>query len=259
MLGAVAVFASFGRFERSLACELRRNGPKHRPHAAAARQGLSRLLDARRNVMKQAMIAGLSFVLGLAGATKIVRAQPGNQQQQQTEQSTQAQQQSTQAAPKVKVGTNLKAKAAAPAPSASAQNVTKKSTIGKGAASVQVAQPSSFWTEAMDVDDDGNVETSDFLYDAAKGVLYTYREDDFSCPDGKPESGGILEALYTEGNKEGKPVGSGWYIVDLNAGQCRAQKLGTYGCKFDAMGNPTGCGLATINYATGEINVVMAR
>jgi len=37
MLGAVTVFASFGRFERSLACELRRNGPKHRPHAAAAR------------------------------------------------------------------------------------------------------------------------------------------------------------------------------------------------------------------------------
>jgi hypothetical protein len=53
-----------------------------------------------------------------------------------------------------------------------------------------------------------------------------------------PESGSILIALYAKGNP-GKPVGSGWYLVNLNAGQCAAKEAGTFGCKFDASGNLT--------------------
>jgi hypothetical protein len=136
------------------------------------------------------------------------------------------QQSAQQNAPKVKVGSSLGAKANSPAPPPTAKNKTQKTSIGKGKTAVKVSQPSSFWVEELDVDDDGTAETSDFLYDAQRGVLYTYREDDFTCPNGKPESGSILEALYAKGNSAGKPVGSGWYVVGLNAGQCAAKQSG---------------------------------
>jgi hypothetical protein len=164
-----------------------------------------------------------------------------------------------QTAPKVKVGTQLTAKAAAPTPGANAKNATQKDIVGKDATAVKASQPSSFWTEQLDVDDDGTVETSDYLYDAQRGMLYTYREDDFACPNGNPESGSILMGLYTAGNPKNKPVGSGWYLVKVNAGQCAAKEAGTFGCKFDANGNVTQCGAATVNNATGEIDVVEAK
>jgi hypothetical protein len=162
-------------------------------------------------------------------------------------------------APKVKVGANLKAKAKVPAPPETAKQKSQQSSIGKGSLTASTAQPSSFWTEEVDVDDDGVAETSDFLYDAQNGILYTYREDDFACANGGTANGGILEALYADGNKGGKPVGSGWYAVNLNASQCGAKNAGVYGCKFDADGNPTTCGVATINNQTGDIDVVVAQ
>lgn len=166
---------------------------------------------------------------------------------------------SQQTTPKVKVGSKLTAKANAPTPGATVTGSTQKTTIGKGKTTVTASQPSSFWTEELDVDDDGTVETSDYLYDSGRGILYTYREDDFSCPNGNPESGSILMALYAQGNKEQKPVGSGWYLVNLNQGQCAAKKAGTFGCKFNANGNPTECGAGTVNEATGEIDLVVAK
>jgi hypothetical protein len=138
-------------------------------------------------------------------------------------------------------------------------SAVKIARVGKGATSVRASQPSSFWAEEVDVDDDGVVENNQFLYDAKRGMLYTYREDDFTCPNGNPESGSILMALYAKGNPADKPVGSGWYLVNLNTGQCAAKKAGTFGCKFDANGNATECGAATVNNATGEIDVVVAK
>jgi hypothetical protein len=164
-----------------------------------------------------------------------------------------------QIAPKVKVGSALKAKASSPAAPATAKNQTQQDSIGKGLTTVQASQPSSSWTEALDVDDDGVVETSDFLYDAQRGVLYTYREDEFACPNGNPASGSILEAVYATGNKADKPVGSGWYAVNVNVGQCNAQKAGTFGCRFDANGNATQCGAVTVNYSTGEVDIASAQ
>lgn len=192
--------------------------------------------------MKNAMLlAGLAFATGFS-----IRA--GG-----TQQATQ------QSAPKVTVGSALKEKANSPTPPATAKNKAQKTSIGKGNTSMKTSQPSSFWVEQLDVDDDGTVESSDFLYDARRGVLYTYREDDFTCQNGKPESGSILEAVYAKGNQAGKPVGSGWYVVGLNAGQCGAKQSAALGCKFDASGNPTECGVADVNYATGELDVAVAQ
>jgi hypothetical protein len=161
-----------------------------------------------------------------------------------------------QGAPTVKTGSALKAKAASPAPSDTAQNKSQKTTIGKGKATARASAPSSYWTEEVDLHDDGSVETTEFLYDAQRGIVYAYGEDDFTCANGKPEKAGILEAVYATGNKAGKPAGSGYYLVGLNAGQCAAKKAGAYGCKFDANGDPTECGAVAVNDATGEVTVV---
>ena len=164
-----------------------------------------------------------------------------------------------QGAPTVKTGSALKAKAASPAPSDTAKNKSQKTSVGKGKATAKASAPSSYWTEEVDLHDDGSVETTEFLFDAQRGIVYAYGEDDFSCANGKPEKAGILEAVYATGNKAGKPVGSGYYVVSLNAGQCAAKKAGAYGCKFDADGNPTECGAVAVNDATGEVTVAVVN
>jgi len=160
-----------------------------------------------------------------------------------------------QGAPTVKTGSALRAKAASPAPSVTAKNKSQKTTIGKGKAAAKASVPSSYWTEEVDAHDDGSVETTEFLYDAQRGIVYAYGEDDFTCANGKPEKAGILEAVYAADNKAGRPVGSGYYVIGLNAGQCAAKKADAYGCKFDANGDPTECGAVAVNDATGEVIV----
>lgn len=160
-----------------------------------------------------------------------------------------------QNAPNVKTGTALQSKANSPKPSANAKNQNQRTTIGKSNASAKASGPSSYWTEEVDVHDNGNVQTTEFLYDARRGILYAYGEDDFSCANGKPERAGILEGVYAANNQEGRPAGSGYYVVSLNAGQCAAKRSGAYGCKFDAAGNPTQCGAIAVNDATGEVTV----
>jgi hypothetical protein len=201
-------------------------------------------------------LTGMTIIAIVAVVCSLVTS--CSKQSEQTKQE-QAGAGAAQRAPKVKVGSKLKAKAKAPAAPDTAKQKSQQSSIGKGQLAASVAQPSSFWTEELDVDDDGVAETSDFLYDAQNGILYTYREDDFACADGATANGGILEALYADGNKAGKPVGSGWYTVNLNATQCGAKNAGVYGCRFDADGNPTTCGVATINSQTGDIDVVVAQ
>ncbi len=164
-----------------------------------------------------------------------------------------------QGAPTVKTGSALKAKAASPAPSGTAKNKSQKTSIGKGNAAAKASAPSSYWTEEVDVHDDGSAETTEFLYDAQRGIVYAYGEDDFTCANGNPEKASILEAVYAAGNKAGKPVGSGYYVVGLNAGQCAAKKAGGYGCKFDADGNPTECGAIAVDDATGEVTVAVVN
>jgi type II secretory pathway pseudopilin PulG len=169
------------------------------------------------------------------------------------------QQAAQQGAPTVKTGSALQSKANSPTPPAAAKNKSQKTAIGKGKASAKASAPSSYWTEEIDVHDDGTAETTEFLYDAQRGIVYAYGEDDFACANGNPERGGILEAVYAAGNKGGKPVGSGYYIVGLNAGQCAMKKAGAYGCKFDANGNPTECGAISVNDATGEVTVAVIQ
>jgi hypothetical protein len=202
---------------------------------------------------KTIVLAGLIVVLGLAVKSNAGQSQSQGGQQQGIQQSAQ------QPTPQIKVGPALTSKANSPAPSSSAQNKTQKTSIGKGKTTVKASQPSSFWTEEVDINADGRPETTDFLYDAQRGIVYTAWDGSFTCQNGQTANGSILEGVYAKGNKAAKPVGSGWYTVGLDEGKCGARAAGEYGCKFDANGNPTECGVATLNDATGEIDVAVVQ
>jgi hypothetical protein len=169
-------------------------------------------------------------------------------------------QQDQKALAKVLVSPVSRSKAESPAPGANAIHKAKKTSIGKGPLTVSTGEPDSFWEEEIDVASDGKTNVvSDFLYNTQTGVIYAYREDDVTCANGQTARGGILDAVYTDGNKVGKTAGSGWYAVALDAGKCDAKETGVYGCKYNAAGNPTECGAATINNQTGEIALVPAQ
>lgn len=161
--------------------------------------------------------------------------------------------------PTVKVGSAVAAKAASPTPSATAKNQSQQTSIGKGLTKVNASGPSAYWTDLVDIDDDGVVEDNQFLFDNRRGVLYTYRYDDFKCADGSSQNGDILMAIYTSGNKLGMRVGSGWFVVGLTPGQCGEKNGGTYGCRFGADASLKQCGPAVIHNDSGELEFIAKK
>jgi len=161
--------------------------------------------------------------------------------------------------PNVQVAPTVAALAANPAPSPRAKNQGTKMSIGGPAASVKASGPSAYWTDMVDVDGDGVEEDNQFLFDKKRGMLYTYRNDNYSCADGTPQTGDVLMGIYVQGNMAGRPSGSGWFVVAVNAGQCGEKKAGLFGCRFDASGKPTTCGTAKVKEESGEVDVTIMK
>ena len=166
-------------------------------------------------------------------------------------------QQSGQTGVQLKPNTQTMTKANNPAPPANAQ---QKTSAGKGSASIGTknapTDTDSFWVESIDVDGNGDVETADLLWDDEDKVLLIYYEDDFTCKDGKPGSGAILIGINGADNPRKRPAGSGFYIVSLDEGECGAQEAGLWGCKFDANGNATACGVAVLDEKNDDLVIV---
>ena len=159
----------------------------------------------------------------------------------------------------MKVGPAVAVKAANPTPSAAAKNQGQKTGIGTGPASVKASGPSAYWTDLVDIEGNGVEQDNQFLFDKQRGILYSYRQDNYLCADGTQQNGNVLMGIYTQGNTAGKPVGSGWYVVAVNAGQCGERKAGLFGCRFDGSGRPTTCGPAKVKEESGEIEVVVKK
>jgi len=159
----------------------------------------------------------------------------------------------------MQVGPVVTAKAVNPVPSAAARNQGQKTGIGTGAVSVKASGPSAYWTDLVDIEGKGVEQDNQFLFDKQRGILYTYRQDNYRCADGTEQNGNVLMGIYTQGNPAGKPVGSGWYVVAVNAGQCGEKKAGLFGCRFDGSGQPTTCGTAKVKEESGEIEVVVKK
>jgi len=161
--------------------------------------------------------------------------------------------------PNVQVAPTVTAMAANPAPSPTAKNQGTRTSIGSPAASVKASGPSGYWTDMVDVDGDGVEEDNQFLFDKKRGILYTYRNDNYSCADGTAQRGDVLMGIYVQGNTAGQPQGSGWFVVAVNAGQCGEKKAGLFGCRFDASGKPTTCGTAKVKEESGEVDVSIPK
>lgn len=161
--------------------------------------------------------------------------------------------------PTVKVGQQVAAKAANPVPSAAAKNQGQRTSIGLGPASVLASGPSAYWTDMVDLDGDGVEEDTQFLFDKQRGILYTYKLDNYQCANGISQNGNVLMGIYTQGNTAGSPSGSGWFVVSVKAGQCGEKKAGLFGCRFDASGKPTTCGTAKVKEDSGELEVTVKK
>jgi hypothetical protein len=163
-----------------------------------------------------------------------------------------------QAAPppvKVNPPAAAKSRAGAPAPSSAG----KGTSIGKGKTSVSTANAAgdtdSVWAEKIDIDGDGNVDDTNALWDDEDKVLYYSKDGTFTCGDGGTGSGGMLVAVYAAGNAYGKPANSGWWVTDLDKGECGARAAALMGCRFDGSGAYSACGLAVIDAKTDDITI----
>jgi hypothetical protein len=131
-------------------------------------------------------------------------------------------------------------------------NKTKVSTANTA------SDTDSVWVERIDVDGDGNTEDTNVVWDDEDKVLFAYRTGTFSCQNGGTATADLLVAAYGTGNSGKKPVGSGFWVADLDKGDCGVQAAAMWGCKFDANGNSTACGVATLDEKSDDITIVTA-
>ncbi len=150
---------------------------------------------------------------------------------------------------------NVQKKAGTPPPS----SASKTSSVGKSAATKMSTPASSVsWNETVDVDGDGNADQTNLVWDSKDKMLFSDSEGTFTCQNGSTGAGELLIGVNAEGNPRGRPAGSGFWVASVDKGECGAQSPGLWGCKFDASGNPTTCGVATIDQQNGDIVVVTA-
>jgi hypothetical protein len=190
--------------------------------------------------MKNVTKAGTVVIAGLfAAATSLVLAQ------------------STATGPVVKPA--AVAKKAGTAPPAGGK-ATK--TAGGNKVTVSTANSAtdddSVWLEKLDVDGDGDVEDSNLVWDDEDKVLFSYTVGAFACKNGGTATAELLVAVNGAGNPRKKPAGSGFWVADLDKGECGSQSAALWGCKFDASGSETACGVAALDEKNDDLTIVAA-
>jgi hypothetical protein len=117
----------------------------------------------------------------------------------------------------------------------------------------------SVWIEKVDVDGDGDVEDTNVVWDDEDKVLFTYTVGAFACKNGGTATAELLVAVNGAGNARKRPAGSGFWVADLDKGECGAQAAALWGCKFDASGAETACGVAAIDEKNDDVVIAMAK
>ncbi len=156
------------------------------------------------------------------------------------------------------VAPGVTAKAKNPMAGQNAKQQSKQATIGKGKAMVKTSKDNSFWVEEIDIDGTGDPVETQLLWDDTDKVLYTYADKSFRCTDGSSGNGDFLIATYGKGNREKKPEGSGWWVASLDQNECKARTEELFGCKFDASGKNTSCGIANLDEKTHDLTIIEA-
>jgi hypothetical protein len=160
----------------------------------------------------------------------------------------------TPAGMNVKINPAALARASQPPPA----NATATTTAGHGNTMVNTANSASdtdpTWIESLDIDMDGKADSAEYTWDDEDKVTYIYSVVEFPCVNGSGTfKGGMLTCVWGASNTWGKPAGSGWYVSELNAGQCAAESKALWGCHFNALGEKTECGWATITADKDDI------
>jgi hypothetical protein len=142
-------------------------------------------------------------------------------------------------------------KAAAPPPA----GTTKASSIGQN---VKVATPadSDSWAEQIDVDGNGTAEQTNLVWDGTDKVLLSNSTGTFQCSNGSTGTGELLVAVNGAGNTRGRAVGSGFWVASMDKGQCGIPAGSMWGCRFNASGTATACGVATIDQKNNDVIIV---
>jgi hypothetical protein len=145
-------------------------------------------------------------------------------------------------------------RAATPPPA----GVSKTSSVGQN---VKMATPadSDSWAEQLDVDGNGTAEITNLVWDGQDKVLFSDSFGTFTCQNGGTGSGELFVAVNGAGNKWGRPVGSGFWVASMDKGQCGAQSDALRGCRFDATGSATACGMATLDQKNNDLIIVTAQ
>ena len=126
---------------------------------------------------------------------------------------------------------------------------------------VKMATPadSDSWAEQLDVDGNGTAEQANLVWDGKDKVLYSDSYGTFTCKNGAAGTGELLVAVNGAGNQRGRPAGSGFWIASMDKAQCGVQADALWGCKFDASGNATACGVATLDQKNNDLTIVTAQ
>lgn len=160
----------------------------------------------------------------------------------------------------VKVSATLQARAQSPSPPA---NAKQKKSVGKGQTAFSTANTpddgDSHWVEQLDINNDGSPEEVELTYDDEDKVLYAYAKVACDCASRGRSKGGLLVAVYCQGNSHAKPPGSGWWVAALDIGECGAKSAGLFGCKFDPKGKATESGMVVFDAEKDDIVVAIPR
>ena len=145
-----------------------------------------------------------------------------------------------------------------PAPGPAATRQGKQAVIGQGKTSIDTGDPrNSFWNESIDLSGAGAIVNADMLWDASSRIFYTFVNNmELRCAHGKSTRTAILIGIYGKKNIIGKTTGAGWWVVELEQGQCQATLPGLYGCKFDTYGNELACGRAELDARINDMAIV---
>ena len=134
---------------------------------------------------------------------------------------------------------------------------TKTSSVGQN---VKMATPadSDSWAEQIDVDGNGAAEQTNLVWDGVDRVLFSDSSGTFTCSNGSTGTGELLVAVNGAGNTRGRPVGSGFWVASMDKGQCGVPAGTMWGCKFDATGTVTTCGVATVDQKNNDLIIATA-
>lgn len=149
-------------------------------------------------------------------------------------------------------------KAGTAAPASAKPTKTAGNNKAKVATANSATDDDSFWIEKLDIDGDGDVEDTNLVWDDEDKVLFAYSVGAFACRNGGTATAELLVAINADGNPRKRPAGSGFWVADLDKGECGAQAAAMWGCKFDASGAETACGIAVLDEKNDELTIVTA-